>query len=197
MNVLFLGNKNSEHSVDLYNYFRDEEGRVLFIDRKVVSEDLEEFKPDIIVSYNYRFIIRPAVFNYPKYGAVNLHISYLPWNKGADPNFWSFIDKTAKGVTIHCIDKGLDTGDIIVQKEVEFSENDTLKTSYEKLHAEIKNLFKQEWKNIRIGKYSRRRQNADEGSYHKSADKEPLLHLLSNGWDTKVSVLADYLEKER
>ena len=196
MNVLFLGNKNREHSVDLYNYLLGEKERVLFIDEKVSPDDLEEFKPDIIVSYNYRFIIRPEVFNYPKYGSVNLHISYLPWNRGADPNFWSFIDNTPKGVTIHCIDKGLDTGDIVVQKEAEFLKGDTLKTSYEKLHSEIKNLFKEEWKNIRTGEYVRRAQNADEGSYHKSSDKEPLMHLLSDGWDTKVSVLADYSEKE-
>lgn len=46
---------------------------------------------------------------------MNLHISYLPWNKGADPNFWSCIDGTPAGVTLHHIDAGVDTGDIIAQ----------------------------------------------------------------------------------
>ncbi|MCL0081308.1 hypothetical protein M1N64_03665 [Peptococcaceae bacterium] len=43
--------------------------------------------------------------------AINLHISFLPWNRGADPNFWSFIENAPVGVSIHYLDEGIDTGD--------------------------------------------------------------------------------------
>ena len=53
--------------------------------------------------------------------------------EGQDPNLWSFIEDTPKGVTIHEIDEGIDTGDIIFQKEIVLNSNETLASSYEKL----------------------------------------------------------------
>ena len=47
-------------------------------------------------------------------------MSYLPYNRGAHPNFWSFVNNTVKGVTIHEIDQGIDTGKIILQKSIKF-----------------------------------------------------------------------------
>ncbi|HUX61123.1 MAG TPA: formyltransferase family protein, partial [Ignavibacteriaceae bacterium] len=59
---------------------------------------------DFIVSYGYRNIIGKPVLDKFQGRAINLHISYLPWNRGADPNLWSFFDNTPKGVTIHFLD---------------------------------------------------------------------------------------------
>ena len=57
------------------------------------------------VSYRYRKIIRQDIIDYFEGKLINMHIAFLPWNKGADPNLWSYIDNTPKGVTIHRIDK--------------------------------------------------------------------------------------------
>ena len=51
---------------------------------------------------------------------INLHISYLPYNKGAHPNFWSWVKNTPKGVSIHLISEKIDAGDIIFQKKLIF-----------------------------------------------------------------------------
>ena len=67
--------------------------------------------------------------------AVNLHVSYLPWNRGADPNFWSIVEGTPKGITIHKMNYALDKGDIIIQQPIqEFPDTETLETSYNHLH---------------------------------------------------------------
>lgn len=71
---------------------------------------------DFIVSYGYRYIVSGEILRHFPKRAVNLHISLLPYNKGADPNFWSFVEDTPKGVSIHYMDSGLDTGEIIAQK---------------------------------------------------------------------------------
>ncbi|CAK0761940.1 hypothetical protein CCP3SC5AM1_20062 [Gammaproteobacteria bacterium] len=124
--------------------------------------------------------------------AVNLHNSYLPWNRGADPNFWSFIEDSPKGVTIHYLDEGLDTGDIIIQKEVTFkSDNETLATTYEKLQSAIQELFKCHWEKIKTGDCDSRKQKG-KGSFHKLKDKECLSHLLADGWNTRISFLEEY-----
>ena len=79
----------------------------------------------------------------------NLHISLLPYNREASPNFFSFIENTSKGVTIHQIDEGLDTGPILAQKRIIFDESkETFASSYEKLILEIQMLFKENWSSI-------------------------------------------------
>ena len=144
---------------------------------------------DFIVSYRFRHIIRKPVLDYLPGRVINLHISYLPWNRGADPNLWSFLEDTPKGVSIHYIDEGLDTGDIIVQRGVEFaSSGETLATTYAELDHAIVELFDKTWPLIISGKSSRRRQ-VGEGSLHRSRDKERFVHLLRYGWDTPVNEL--------
>lgn len=134
-------------------------------------------KPDFIISYGYKHILSKEVVSEFKGRAINLHISYLPYNKGADPNFWSWFDDTPKGVTIHEIDEGIDTGKIIVQKLVKMGEYETLSTSYVKLKNEIEELFIENWDVIKM---------RGVGTYHKKADLEQHKHLLTKGWDTPV-----------
>ena len=75
---------------------------------------------DLIISFGYCKIINRSILDRIKCPIINLHISYLPFNRGAHPNFWSFFDNTPSGVTIHLIDEGIDTGPIIYQKIVKF-----------------------------------------------------------------------------
>jgi methionyl-tRNA formyltransferase len=156
------------------------------VEVKLVSESM----PDIIVSYGHRFILPPEVFALPPLGAINLHISYLPWNRGADPNFWSLVENTPRGVSIHYIDAGIDTGDVIARAPVGFSEADTLRTSYDRLHTELRALFAAWWREIRLGLAPRGRQ-APGGTFHLRSDREPFEHLLAaRGWNTPVCELA-------
>ena len=184
-NVLFLGSADSP----LVAWLEQQGESVLttceILDKKFVIESNISF----IISYGYRHIIKSDILSLFPRQAINLHISYLPWNKGADPNFWSFVQDTPKGVTIHYLDPGLDTGDIIVQKEITFNEKvETLASSYKKLHDEIQHLFKVNWHFIKNKSCLSFKQPVG-GSFHRLKDKEPLQYLLKNGWDTPVSLL--------
>ncbi len=151
----------------------------------------ESIPADFLVSYNYRHKIPPNVLEAFPRRAINLHISYLPWNKGSYPNVFSFVEGTPKGVTIHYLDNGFDTGDIIAQQEFQPDyERDTLKTTYDKLHFGIQELFKREWSGIWAGTCSRTPQ-PEGGSSHKLADLERYRYLLTQGWDTPVKDLAE------
>jgi methionyl-tRNA formyltransferase len=151
---------------------------------------------DLIVSYGYRYILRGLILEKYRDKIVNLHISYLPWNAGADPNFWSFFEGSPKGVTIHLIDAGVDTGDIIAQRLVDFSEEETLQTTYKKLQAAIEALFSEIWPALRIGKASRTKQTG-AGSRHLVRDKASHMLNLPLGWDTPVSDVERLGEKHR
>jgi methionyl-tRNA formyltransferase len=93
-------------------------------------------------------------------------------------------------VTIHYIDVGIDTGNIIVQQTVGFDvEHDTLATSYLKLNEIIIQLFSDSWFLIKEGKFGAKRQSSG-GTFHRASDKERYQHLLSQkGWETPVKEL--------
>jgi len=185
LKILFLGpDKCSQNRI--INYLRDNgESVTRFIDRlDKLSIHYSDF--NFLISYGYRFIIREDVLRCFDDKAINFHISYLPWNKGADPNLWSILENTPKGVSIHKLDKGLDTGDIICQRKVSISMDETLRSSYAKLETEMESLFIENWNAIKTNGLVPRKQN-HKGTFHKSKDKESLIHLLTNGWDTKLS----------
>ncbi len=187
MKVLFLGYPDSQ----LIPFLERQGDSVIVQNDRFGLDWLELQKAEFLISYGYRYILKKEVLDRFSGAAINLHISYLPWNRGADPNFWSIIENSPKGVTIHYLDAGIDTGDIIAQKEVAFGRNETLKSSYELLKRELENLFMVEWPKIRRGTNGRTPQPSG-GSYHAMKDKEPLLYLLSAGWDTPISVLEAY-----
>jgi methionyl-tRNA formyltransferase len=153
---------------------------------------IREWRPDSIISYGYRHIIKKDVLSILERPIINLHISYLPWNRGADPNFWSLLENTPRGVTIHYIDEGIDTGDIIAQEEVVFAPDDTLATSYRKLQETVQDLFKAHCQSILNGTVPCVPQKED-GSFHRSKDKEAYAHLLIKGWDTPIAILESYV----
>ena len=61
-----------------------------------------------------------------------MHNSYLPYNRGKNPYFWTFIEEKPYGVTIHKVDEGIDTGEIISQKLIQYDWEDNAGTIYEK-----------------------------------------------------------------
>ena len=107
--VLFLTNNDNTKSL---SDWISERCNLILWQEKLIVEDLEEIRPNLIVSFNYRHIITQDVIDFMNERILNLHMSYLPWNRGSSPNFWSHVEGTKKGVTIHLVSAGLDKGDI-------------------------------------------------------------------------------------
>ena len=186
MNVLVLGIKQSP----LTPVIEESGCRVIETIDPIDTDYLRGHAIDYVVSYRYRHIIKQDLIDFLSAKIINLHISLLPWNKGADPNLWSFLENTPKGVTIHFIDKGIDTGDIIAQKELFFDpEVETLGSTYEKLNSEIVRLFKDVWPRIMAGQAAGIK-HLPGGALHMSKDKERFGYLLEKqGWNTPVKEL--------
>jgi methionyl-tRNA formyltransferase len=140
----------------------------------------------LAVSHGYRLIVRRPVLD--ALPIVNLHIAYLPYNRGADPTLWSVLEGTPAGVTIHYMDEGVDTGDVIAQREVALADDDTLATAYTKLQDAIAALFREHWPAIRAGTCARTPQPSG-GTAHRVADRAAVEHLLTHGWDTPIGPL--------
>jgi methionyl-tRNA formyltransferase len=179
MKILYLGYPENL----IYNFLKTK-GEVTSIQEKLSNSiNIKEF--DWIISYGYSHIIKQNIINEVKNPIINLHISYLPFNRGSDPNFWSWINDTPKGITIHQIDKGIDTGCILIQKEIKFTEDETLFSSYNILRKEIETLFIENFDNIIKDVILPKKQNG-EGTFHLKKDLDKYKHLLTQGWNTPV-----------
>lgn len=173
MKILLLSNNDNVNALKK-RFIEMGEEVILYHDR-VTPDLIEELAPDFTVVYNYRSIIKEDVISLLGNRIINLHTSFLPWNKGSSPNIWSFIDDTPKGVTIHRLEKGLDTGKILLRKELFFDEEkETLCTTYEKLNEEIVALLCENWEDVKNGKIPFKVQEG-KGSYHRTADLEEIL----------------------
>jgi methionyl-tRNA formyltransferase len=152
MNVLFLTN-NFQITAPLYNWLKQSEIVTLF--EGIATTQNIRAKTEFIISYIYSRLIRKPIIKVFSQKIVNLHISYLQYKRGDTTNLWSFIGNTPKGVTIHCIDEGLDTGEIVVQKKIVFNDSgETYESAFNKLHYEIHSLFCENWADIESGKYA-------------------------------------------
>ena len=99
------------------------------------------------------------------------------------PNFWAHYDSTPSGVSIHYINKGIDTGDILLQKEVTFGSNDkTFRQTWSRLKSEIEELFMKHIKELVNHELTVIPQKSG-GTFHLKSDlpKEFL------GWDSEIT----------
>lgn len=90
--------------------------------------------PDIIIVAAYGKILPKSIIDLPQYGCVNVHASLLPKYRGAAPIQWAVLNgEKETGVTIMQMNKGLDTGDILIQKSIPINDDDTAESMFDKL----------------------------------------------------------------
>jgi len=137
-------------------------------------EALRAMKPDLIMSVLFGYILPKQVLELPRAGAINLHNGYLPYNAGSFANVWSIVERTPAGATLHYMDEGIDTGDIIARKEVPISPDDTGATIYAKIEDAQISLFKETWDSMIDGTAGRSKQDMSLRTYHKMADTDSI-----------------------
>ena len=95
---------------------------------------LSKLSPDLIIVVAYGKILPKNVIDYPKYGCINVHGSLLPEYRGAAPMQRAIIDgKEKTGITIMYMAEGLDTGDMLLTREILIDENDNFENIHDKL----------------------------------------------------------------
>ena len=189
---LFLGYKEKQTS--LINFLKKKNFRIKNYQK---IPPLEIFKQsDFILSFGFRKIISENIIKKLKKPIFNIHLSYLPFNRGAHPNFWSFIENTPAGVSIHKIDKGIDTGNVILRKKIYFNTSlnkfSTFKKTYNFLFLEAEKLFKKNFNKIYNKKY-KKILSSHQGTFHYKKD----LPKWVKNWDMNISLAKkNYQEKK-
>jgi peptidoglycan/xylan/chitin deacetylase (PgdA/CDA1 family) len=104
-------------------------------------------------------ILKPSTFGIPRMGCINLHKGKVPEYRGMPPGFWELFDGAlSAGVTVHFVDRGLDTGDIVATSSIPILKMDTPESLLERLHAESARVLASAVSTIRDGTATRRAQ---------------------------------------
>jgi methionyl-tRNA formyltransferase len=117
-------------------------------------------------------LIREPLLSFPTEGFVNTHPSLLPYNRGKHYNFWSIVEESPSGVTLHRVDAGVDTGDIVAQREVPCGWVDTGGSLYVKAQEAMVALFCDSYPALRAGGLKSTPQYNARASFHHSSEIE-------------------------
>lgn len=122
---------------------------------------------------------------------LNLHPSYLPFNKGRDPYYFSIINQTPIGVTIHEMDEKVDNGKYYVRKKIKFNFPYTAGEVFDNCLISIRDLFIKKWTKIRNKRIKLKKFNG------KSIQPNKRIELIRNNFlnleDKKNSVIRNFL----
>jgi methionyl-tRNA formyltransferase len=115
----------NEHNIPVYQYDKI---------RMEGVEDMKNLAPDIMITCAFGQILSQEILQIPKLGVINIHASLLPKYRGASPIHFALLNGENKtGVTIMKTDIGIDTGDMIAQREISIGENETCGELFDRL----------------------------------------------------------------
>jgi methionyl-tRNA formyltransferase len=140
--------------------FRDPSGLIL----------LEELKLDYLICIHFPYLIPRALLSIPKFGVLNLHPGYLPYNRGWHTPIWAMLEGTPIGATLHFMDRHIDTGDIVHQKPVNILPGDTANTLYQRIKKVELQVFKEAWQQLLSKSFVRRQQDLSAGTTHERSE---------------------------
>ena len=158
----------TEHSIPVYQpaTLRDESFSAL----------LSEISPDVCVVVAYGKILPENVLKFPKYGCINVHGSLLPEYRGAAPMQRAIIDgKKITGITTMYMDVGLDTGDMLLRRELDILENDNFEDIHDKLGRLGADLIVETLDYLASGSAVRIPQNSEDATYAEKINKADCL----------------------
>lgn len=147
---------------------------------------LPESGPVLGVSVKFPHILKPHTLALFQPGIVNLHNSFLPWNRGKHTNVWPLIDGSPAGVTLHWMDEGVDTGPLLAQDLVPTYPWDTAETLYRRLDDSAFRLFTDHWEHLGILPH---RPQPAGGSVHKRSELATLDEFATTSWRDVINQL--------
>lgn len=178
--IKFIVPRNDTTDDTLKNYAQKHNIDYLFpvsINTPEFLELVKKYDCDLFVSMSFNQIFKKEILSIPRFGVINCHAGKLPFYRGRNILNWALInDEDEFGITVHFVDEGIDTGDIILQKTYPIVDTDTYKTLLEKaftacgdiLYEAVENIYNNNYQRINqltihpVGFYCGRRTIGDE-----------------------------------
>ena len=136
------------------------------LNEAAVQSMLRDFAPDLLVVANFGQIVREPLLSLPRCGAINLHPSLLPRYRGPVPYYWVLANGEERtGLTIHCLDAGLDSGAILSQHEITIHPGDDEASLRRRTVAAAPGLLAQTVADVLAGRIQPEAQDESQASY--------------------------------
>lgn len=130
------------------------------------TQMIRNLEPDVIIVVAFGQILSQEILDIPPLGCINVHASLLPKYRGAAPINWCIINgEKTTGITTMYMEKGLDTGDMIIKKETAIDENETAGELHDRLMELGASVLSETLALLSEGKVQRTPQNNEEASY--------------------------------
>jgi methionyl-tRNA formyltransferase len=127
---------------------------------------------DIVFLLWWPVIIKPCTLKSVKRGFINLHPSLLPYNRGMNPYYWSIVDGTPAGVTIHWIDEEIDRGEILFQQKLDVPLTETGERLYRRATKAMVKLFCEHFEDLLLPNKETIIPDCLNGKVHRVRDME-------------------------
>jgi len=196
MKILLLTNSILNDKFMIYDKLKNVLENNITMDiiyKKIKLTDVINY--NFIISFGYKYIVNKEIINNFGNKIVNCHISYLPYNRGFDPNLWSILTNTPSGITIHLLSEKLDQGDIIYQEKIKISEEETLQSSYNILIESMIELVLKNFNNLINCNFSTTPQDHSNKTYHEFKNRPDFDIICPNSWDTKIKTVKELYTK--
>ena len=158
------------------------------------TDSIDDFAPDLILSSGYDRLLRPKTVQKYSQRIVNLHAAYLPWARGIGTTLFATMLRYPYGVSVHFINEGLDTGNLIARKLVRTEQDDTLRTLYSKLLSATEELFFENFPKIVAGQTNGVPQEefGDINTNRSRLQFESVIDACPRGYDTLITDLEKF-----
>jgi methionyl-tRNA formyltransferase len=171
--ISFIANK---YSIPIYQLTKNELYNYIDI--------ISNLNPDLIVVCGYKYIIPIEIFSIPKLKSINIHPSYLPNYRGQHVINWAIANgEYETGVTIHFIDEGIDTGDIIIQKRISILFEDSALSLHNKIYSNVCELLKYVLNTISSGQilYAEKQDDSKASYFRPRTPRDGIIDWNRNG----------------
>jgi len=161
------------------------------INNREVVEQIKAVKPDLIVSVSMNQIVKKQVLEMAPKRCINVHCAPLPRYGGMSPYIWALANnEDYSAVTIHYMDEGLDTGDIIVQEKVAVANKDSAFALFYRCCLQAAELLIKVVDEIEAGTVTSYEQDLSKKTYFSWPTKECVKQLHKNGYH--LAKMADF-----
>ena len=140
---------------------------------KVIAEISErKISPELGFLVWWPKILTKEIISIADFGFINTHPSLLPYARGKNYNFWTLVECSPFGVSMHFVEEGIDCGDIVAQRRIKYNWEDNGGSLFNKAKKEMIELFKENFERLRDKNFTAVKQNLPNGTFHFSKEMD-------------------------
>ena len=164
-----------------------------FKDEKLLNT-VKELAPDVAFVCSYNYLLPRELYEIPKHGTLNFHPSLLPDYRGANPYFHAINNgETETGITMHYLDDGFDTGDIVKQIKVPIYDNDTMGSLFSRQNELTGKLCVETVTKLERGETLPRTQQPQTENYKKAPKIHPDTDDVKIDWNKSIKEIDRFI----